>query len=523
METLDIKTLTDIIRAVDVEITAKRLSKDLGVSYSTFARARRTGSWPPSLTDGAMLGVLDACRTEHFAGDGDAFARFVLAQLAMRGVGTAALDQALADGYAAFASELLAQAHEAAPDGALVRLVPAPRRPEPPVADTPPASDQTAASSETPGREGQECREGDETDDGGGAGELAPVLPVWAHELIAAFPVAILLAVGAFGVPLSSLHLWVSSHQAAFAAICFTLAVCPACLGALVDAPLAWRAWAREHPDTHLTWDRFRRVAKYGAPEGVVAGAGRFNLTVPYLCYQPVCNLAAAACCPALLALVNSMPGFTAFFCDHAWSEPLKATIAVSYYIALEFMHDQCRKPMTGDPSTEVCENPDNYLPTRIHNWANTVFLVCVISTISIGLLGLAAFGMSHFHAVSAPPLLAWPYLQATLFFSFANLSPYAIRTQATGIGTLTPAMSALSLAFAFLAVVVFQPTPASVALAVACLTCLAVTYHWAWRAKRDERGQWLAAWEGTGAYPLVVTLTILTLLALGLSGISFP
>ena len=178
---------------------------------------------------------------------------------------------------------------------------------------------------------------------------------------------------------------------------------------------------------------------------------------------------------------------------------------------------------MTGDPSTEVCENPDNYLPTRVHNWANTVFLVWTVSLVGVGLLGLAAFGLSHFHAVSAPPLLAWPYLQATLFFSFANLSPYAVRTQATGIGTLTPAMSVLSLAFCALAVLVFTPTASSIALAVTCMAFLGVTHSWAWRAKHDERRSWLTAWEGAGAYPLVVALTILALLALGLSRLAFP
>lgn len=243
MGRLDIKTLTDIIREVDVEITAKRLSYALGVSYSTFARARRTGSWPPSLTDGATLAVLDRCRREHFAGDGDAFARFVLTQLAMRDIAAPALDQALEDGFDAFASELLAQAHAAAPDGAVARLVPGPRRLDPPITDDPlPVADEPIPTDEA-------RAESDGPDDGGegtadirGGERFSPVLPVRAHEFIAAFPVAILLVVGSFGIPLSSAYLWASAHKAAFAALCLVLAVLPACLGTLVDAPLAWRA-----------------------------------------------------------------------------------------------------------------------------------------------------------------------------------------------------------------------------------------------------------------------------------------
>lgn len=499
MARLDIKALTDTMREFDGQVTAKGLSSDMGISYSTFARANRTGVWPRSLADGSVLSALDESRMRYFGGNGQALAEFVIAQLGMRGVATSALEEALGqDGYDSFAAELLAQAHEASPDGAVTRLVPSPQRDQPPSEEEAPATEPTptAASFQTHA-------------DG-------------VRKLVIALPTAVILLLGVLKMSLSTAFSWAADNRLTFLVVSMIIALLPALVGALVDAPLAWRTWRREHPDEQLTWHKFRRVAKYGAPEGVVAGAGRFNLTLPYLAYQPVCNLASAMCYQSLLALMLALPGFTEFFCGHEWTDYLKVGIFVSYWVAWEFLRDQCRRPLTGNPDGEMCENPDNYLPSRAHVWANTLHLVLTISFVIVGLLGVLAYSIANFRTTPAPAALAWPYAQGVLFFAFSSLSPYAVKTRATGIGVFVPAVVALSAGFFCLASLCYLPSAAGTALCIACVACPLAALAWAHGAKRGELAEWLSTWSRAGAYPAVIAATVLGLLVLGFATFAF-
>lgn len=247
----------------------------------------------------------------------------------------------------------------------------------------------------------------------------------------------------------------------------------------------------------------------------VVAGAGRFNLTWPYLAYQPVCNLLTTLCYLAVFALMLALPGFGEFFRSHEWVEFLKVGIVVSYYVAWEFMHDQCAKPLVGDPSTEICENPDNYLPSRAHVWANTLHLVWTISLVIVGMLSVLAYSVVRFRTTPAPVELAWPCAAGVLFFAYASISPYAVRTRATGIGVFLPAVVAICVVFAVLALVCFLPSVAGVALGVSCVACLAGAIAWTRRARGSDLSDWLGAWRHAGAYPAAIVCTILLLLAI--------
>lgn len=489
VETINIKTLTDIIRDFDSEVTVNKLSSDLDISYSTFARANRNESWPRSLTTGAMLNVLNGYRMRYFGGDGQAMAAFVLARLRAKGLATSALEEALdEDGFDGFLAELMAQVQDPQPGGAAMRMVPS-------------ASAEAADASTS--------------------GTSEPSL-LTTRNVALALPVGIVLLVGVLNASLTSALSWAIHHLGAFVGISIAIAVLPAIVGMLVDAPLAWRAYRKEHPDAPFTWEAFAHVAKFGAPEGIAAGAGRFNLTWSYLLFQPACNLAGMMCYLALLAALLSLPGFEGFLLSHEWIEYFKVGIVVSYYVAYSAMRDQRLKPLTANPDSPVCENPDNYRLNRAHVWANIVHLTWTYSLLIVLLLILFAYSGARFRALPAPMFFVWPYLHGVLFFFLTSVTSYAVKVRSTGMGTFLPGVLAESLGFLALALVFYLPSLGGLLLCVCCAASIAAAIAWTRAARQGELGEWLLQVNYARIYVVVITATIVVLFVLGLATLAF-
>lgn len=504
MAQLEFKALTDTIRNFDSEVTVNRLSYDLGVSYSTFARANRSGIWPPSLTDGTMLALLKDYCERFFDGDSQAQADFMLMRLSASGIETRALEQALAeDGYDAFLAELIAQVHDPQPGGACVRLLPSLKQP----------ANEAAPPEEA--HEGSGDEPAPTTTPGDSYVTDQVLTPDRKRQLPLLLPYVTILLIGVLNPLLVDLFTWHVHHVGVVAVLSAVFAVAPALAGILIDAPIAWHAYKRTHPAAPFSLHGFARVAKFGAPQGIVPGLGRFNLTVSYLTYQPVCNLITCAACQAFFALLISLPGFEEFFLNCEWIEYLKASVLISCFVTHEFTLDQCRKPLVGDLTSDVCENPDNYLPTRIHMWFNNLFLVWSVTQIIIFVISLFAYSMLNFRTLETPPLLISLYLLSVAFFIFSSASPYAVKTRATGVGIFLPAVFFISIGFAALAVTCYVPSLTLTGLLVAITFCLAACLAWYLRAMRSEHEVWLSAWTHTSSYPTMVTTTIFILLFL--------
>ena len=594
MESLDLKTLTTILRSFSNEITASGLASDFGVSYSTLARGNRNGTWPPSITEGAVRTAIDGYRDRFFEGNGEALAAFVLEQLRAMGLPTSTLETALTTGgYGAFVATLVAQARDPQPKTTDARFNPksaqstgtaqpaasgpdatspmtgtlhttvaqqaAPLRPSTPSAPTAaaqpaasgPDAKLAAASQPTASTQPKESTHQAASAQSQAPASIAttvqplstvstghtehsddatvhpqsirtPNAPSRAHDLLLALPVAIVLLIGSLNVSLGNLFVWVASHRITFCAISLGIALLPSALGALVDAPIAWNIWRKDHPDAEFSWHAFRHVAKYGSTEGIAPGAGRFNLTLPYLLYQPVCNVLSMMCCLAELTFVLSLPGFQEFFYGHEWVEYLKVSVALAYYVAYEFTSDNWRRPLAGDPSTEICENPDNYLPSRVHVWANIAHLTWTVSVLMVLLLAMLAWGITNFRSTPTPILMLWPYAQAVVFYAFSSASSYAVRIRATGVGMFLPGVAAISLAFVAYALICFAPSIGAVLVLLTCTTCFAGTVVWVRRARYGEGAQWLEQNRVSGAYVVTVTTTIIAMLLAGVATLAF-
>ena len=491
MDTLNIKTLTDVIRDFDSEVTVNKLSFDLDISYSTFARANRNGSWPRSLTTGAMLNVLTGYCNRYFGGDGKAMADFMLSRFRAQGLETAALEEALRqEGFDGYLSELMAQVQDPQPGGAVARMVPSANIAAAPVDSFPPESTEPSILN--------------------------------TRNVALALPVGVVLLVGVLNVSLTSALSWAIHNLGAFICISVAIALLPAVVGVVVDAPLAWFSYRNENPDTPFTWGAYKHVAKFGAPEGIVAGAGRFNLTWPYLVFQPICNLAGMMCYVALLVAVLELPGFEDFLLSHEWIEYFKVGIVVSYYVAYAVMRDQRQKPLTASLDSLICENPDNYELSRPHVWANIIHLTWTYSLLIVLLLILFAYSVTHFRAYAAPAIFIWPYLQGILFFFFMSVTSYAVKARSTGVGVFLSGVLTESIGFGLLAIVFYLPSVGGLLLCACCAVCLAAAFTWLRSACHGEVGEWFSQVKYARVYTVVITATIVVLLVLGLVTFAF-
>jgi hypothetical protein len=511
MAQLEFKVLTDIIRDFDSEVTVNRLSNHLKVSYSTFARANRSGIWPPSLTNGVVLAVLKDYCDRYFDGDQQAQADFILLHLNAAGIETRALEEALfEDGYDAFLAELVAQVHNPRPEGARVRLLPSLKQ------QIDEAGKQTAKEN---GHDVEESghRQVVEDEPAIERAVSGPTSQAYAadrkRQLVLFAPYAVILFIGVLNPLFADFVTWHMRNNGIHALYTAVFAVAPALAGALIDAPIAWHAYKKAHPAAQFSLHDFARVAKFGAPQGIVPGMGRFNLTLPYLTYQPVCNLITSAACQTLFALLLGLPGFEEFFLHCEWLEYLKAAVLIACFVVYQFTLDQCRKPLVGDIDSNVCENPDNYLPTRVHMWVNNLFLVFSVSRIIVFLISLFAYSALNFRTIETPPLMVVLYLLSVAFFAFSSASPYAVKTRATGVGIFLPAVLFISVGFAALSLTCYVASLTQAGLLVAIALCLSACLAWYLRAKRGAHEIWISAWSHSGSYPTVVTATIFILL----------
>lgn len=477
MEEMNIYTLLTIIRGFSNEITVRALADKLSISYSTLARCKN-GAWPRSITRDAMRAVIEECRDRFFDGSDEALARSVLLQLNGKGIDTAPLERIVEkQNYSEFVSDLLAYAE----DSAAYLLTH--------------TCDSEAVQIE-PSR--------------------------LTTEVFFAIPIAIVLLVGLFNVSLASMFDWASTHRAVFIGISVLIALLPTLFGLLIDAPLAWHAYRQEHRDATFTLHAFSRVARFGDTQGVSSGAGRFNLSWEYFVYQPLCNLLGMMCYVALFLFELTLPGFDSFFVDHEWSEFFKVGIVVAYFVACSHMRAQSKAVSKPEQTPDLADNPDNYLPTRVHIWANTAHLVWTISLLIVLLLGLIAYSIVQARSIETPLLMLWPYLCSMAFYFHACASPLAIRLHAKSVGVLFPGVLATSAGFTLLTVMCYLPSIGAAAMCTSCAAFSFAAYAWARVMSKDEDAVWFREGQKTGTYSVAIATSILVLLIIGFATSAF-
>lgn len=478
MSELNIYTLLMMVRGFSNEVTVNWLASQLGISYSTLARCK-SGAWPRSVTFDAMKGVFDVCRDRFFDGDGSALVESALGYLERQGVATGNLASVYADaGYDAFAGALISAAHE---------LDESPRK-QRGNANAAPASSEGAVGTEAGGISVA----------GGFSG------------VVVALPVTVILLIGLLNVPLGNLFGWAVDNLYAFAAILLAIAALPVVLGSLVDAPLAWRAYRKAHPDApEARRDRrsFRRVAKYGGIDEVVPGAGRFDLSRQHCEYQLACNVLGAMCSVSLLAFLVRQPGFTGFFASHQWTEFFKVGLAVGFFVA--YGHNREHRNLPACAQAGARYNPDNYLPSRVHVWANTLHLVITFSLVCVLTLGLLAYSIANFRMRPAPLLILWPFAQTVVFLVWEGVSPIAEKMESLGVGAFVPGVIASSVGVAALVAVCYRPSWEGAAICLVCAVCLAGVLVWFRSFSSGNVSAWVERGRHSGAYSLAVVAAL--------------
>ena len=477
---LDAHTLTMVIRGFSNEITVRWLADKLCVSRSTLARCKN-GAWPPSITLEAVYGAFEECRERFFEGDGDALARSAIMQLQGQGIQTLPLEQTLErNGYEAFLTTLLSHAQSGEP------LEPLPHEDAAPASDSPPTVTEHPIVRE-PG-------------------------------LLLAIPLAVVLLMGLFNVSLASLLTWANDNWEVFALISLFIALLPAITGTLVDAPHAWHAFKKDHPDVPFSWQAFSRVSQLGGIEGIVPGMGRFHLAPLYFAYQPVCNILGAMCYLSLFYFLTTLPGFWEFFQGHEWIEYFKVGIAVAFFVAFGQMRDgYSRDALESPPQDGMGENPDNYLPTRVHVWANTLHLVWTISLTIVLLLILLAYAVMEFRSMEVPLLTLWPIMQAMAFLAYSCVSPVAVRLRVTSVGIFAPGVALVAVGFITLTLVCFLPSWTQGVICLVCALCMLGAALWS-RHSAQAKAAWVEQGRASAAYSIAIAACVFCLLAIALA-----
>lgn len=530
MDNLNIYTVLMMIRGLSNEITVRGLSNDLGISYSTLARCKN-GVWPRSITFDAMRVVLEDCRDKYFGGNDDELVSSIRMQLKSQSVDTCPLDAIYEDaGFDAFITELLIcasdyeHARELAEAFAKAQLqadveettAQDAEKPAPLAEATPEAAEATAET--LTGATPESTEAADPATD-------TPWDPDQERDrhllnLMLAVPVAVVLLMGVLNISLSSCFAWVVEHTVLFVVLSTFIAVVPVLVGCLIDAPIAWLRYRSRCPEAVLTRDSFAHTAKYGSPDHLVPGEGRYDLTPAYLAYQPVCNILGTMCYVSLLLFVLSLPGFTTFFMTHEWVEYLKVGIVVASLVAYGHMRDQARRPRLDwhvDKQWEdPCENPDVYLPTRVHVWANNFHLVWTFSLLVVLILGLLGYSFVSFRTLESPALMTWPYVQAMLFFAYAFTSYYAVRTQTTAVGALVPGVVCASMGILLVSLVCYLPSWGGALLWFACVVGSLWTCVWVRRQRGTDRRSWLEEQGRSRAYSIAIICCVGVLFVLG-------
>ena len=394
MNELNIYALLMAIRGFSNEITVRGLSDKLGISYSTLARCKN-GKWPRSVTLEAMRDVLEECRERFFDGDGVALAKAVFLYFDKEGVPAEGLKATLEnDGYEAFLSALLVQAHS----GASSDVPPEPelQTAETQVEESKVDGSQIAESQADKGMQAGDALQGEGNDallpnDVNEGERWQSVTPAGrTFELVLMVPLAVVLLIGVLGFSLYSFIAWAAENVLVFVAISLAIALAPALIGIFVDSAFAWREWKASHADARFSWGDYARVAKYGSTAGRLPGKGRYDLSWPYLLYQPVCNVLGMLCYVTLLGALLALPEYLQFLQRHEWTEFFKVGIAVGFFVALAHTRDQLTRPYVINREEDGWgENPDTQLLTRFHVWANIVHLVWSISLVIVLSLSL--------------------------------------------------------------------------------------------------------------------------------------
>ncbi|MDO4536865.1 MAG: hypothetical protein Q4B54_01805 [Coriobacteriales bacterium] len=546
MEQPTIHTLVMMIRGFNNAVTVKGLAAQLDISYSTLARCKN-GVWPRAITFDAMRGALYDCRERFFGNDDDAIEQSMVRYLRLNNIETSTLEAIYArEGFESFVTELLQWASQ--PETYCVRSTDSDEQDDPEevtveFSEPDPAdmkelehasnADKVVMSNDVgssapafkPTSPAEDMSRELAVEWNTGAGNLTNSLPigsVWRSVnrsttvLYSMIPISLILLLGLFGVPVGQLLSWAASHRPAFLGISLGIALFPLATAFLVDAPLAWHEYKHTHPNVEFSFYSFALVAKYGDTNEVIPGKGRVSIFWPRCSYQTLCNVLGALIYISLLVFLESLPGFDAFLTSHQWSEFYKVGIVVAFLVSFEQLRGCVMQPRPATCDTLI-ENPDNYLPTRAHVWANTMHLAWSISLSCTLLLCLITYSINNFRMMEAPLFMLLPIYCGMLFFAQAYASPYAIEAQCTDGGAFVPCVIASSVGFIALLVTCYLPSWQGLVLCMACLASVIWAFLWQDKIMRTENASWLEQGKHASSYSVYFVIALAGMLVIGI------
>lgn len=202
-----------------------------------------------------------------------------------------------------------------------------------------------------------------------------------------------------------------------FVAILMVLAVLPKAIGLLES--FAFYFYIKHF----LGIDgNFISIAKFG----IKNRKGIFDPERINLIHGLFCNVTCALCTIAFFLYANRLSGFLLFIGDHSLNLALSSVLLTAVLISLNWVFLMQTKP--APKTTEIiCDNPDNYLLTRLHVLSNMFFILVVLFLDMSMILYILWYGfVSRSFHLALDYFFVFLPITAYLYLWYVSVSPHA-------------------------------------------------------------------------------------------------
>lgn len=313
-----------------------------------------------------------------------------------------------------------------------------------------------------------------------------------------------------FGI--TDVIIWLYYNTGKYAAIIIALVILEP-IGGIVDSIIALCTYQNRNEIAHVSWDKIKKIIKYGDYNQVILGRGRYDISLRHIIYGFLSNLTGAMCPLSMMLFIKTLPNFLSYISGAELFDYFGMCAPFTIIPAIQQIAAQQNKQIPNSVDS-LKENPDNYLLNRFH----TLFsFVCLWSTISMVIvLGFIYFSyaISNFRKYDINIWLLLPIAALTVFLLYQSYSESsyeykAVNTRAYQFGILIISIIVTS------SLVLFKMSLITFLIAVFSALLLA---SWWWMIRRinlkiASDTEWKEETKWICALPLLMIISVVIII----------
>lgn len=261
----------------------------------------------------------------------------------------------------------------------------------------------------------------------GGAGNVKPEI---FRKVYFYLPTACIVALNLCGFSIVDALKWVYMNTDNYVLI-IVLLVLSEPIGGLIDAAIGLYEFRLRNGKIKLTNQQKYRVIKFGDDQELIRGAGRYDLSLPKICYGIMSNLTGAVCPLAILLLIKSLPNYLSFLDNTKWIEFLDICGALMVIPGIQQINAQQSKPYPDSVLNRLSVNPDNYLLNRFHVVGSLIVLWCTTVMVALLCISFFVYGIANFQRYELSISFVYPIAALTCYLFYQSVSKVSFTYQA--------------------------------------------------------------------------------------------